>query len=351
MWTEVETIEGDTPGIDWRLTVHRFRGHDPDAPKAYLQAALHASELPGTAALHYLLPMLVAAEAEGRLAGSVTVVPHANPIGAGQHLNGAPQGRFDLFSRVNFNRAFPLIDTPDPALLAAAGSPLPADRRLKARLLALSLDHDIVLDLHCDDQSPSYLYIQAPLWPAMADLAAALGSEAVVVWDESSDGAFDEAALRPYAATLDADALARRAVSTVEFRGEAEVSPESARADARGLYAFLAGRGVLADDRLDPPAPFAGPAVPIENVEMVKAPAGGAILYHVAPGDSVRSGDLLAEILVDPGMPGGAMEVTAPQDGMILSRRAHRITRRGEDLVKLLGVSRSATARIGALEA
>ncbi|MFB2606991.1 peptidase M14, partial [Rhizobium phaseoli] len=39
-------IPGDTPGTQWRLPVLRFAGRDPKAPNIYIQAALHAGELP-----------------------------------------------------------------------------------------------------------------------------------------------------------------------------------------------------------------------------------------------------------------------------------------------------------------
>ena len=56
------SIRGDTPGTNWSFSVLRFTGTSRDAPAAYLQAALHGDELPGVAALHYLVPMLLAAE-------------------------------------------------------------------------------------------------------------------------------------------------------------------------------------------------------------------------------------------------------------------------------------------------
>jgi uncharacterized protein len=344
-------VRGDVPGSDFRVRVHRFEGRDGSAPRAYLQAALHGNELPGVAALHVLLPMIAAVEADGRLAGSVTIVPYANPIGLGQHLFGAHSGRFALGSRINFNRDFPLIDDPDPRLLADDGKPAFAEDRLKSRLLGMSLEHDIVLDLHCDDEAPAYLYVQKPLWPALSDLAAALGVEAVILWDISSDGAFDEAALRPWLKTLDAAKLARRVVSTVELRGVSDVSPDIARVDAEGLYRFLVARGVVLDDAAPPPGEWTGPAVPTENVEMIAAPAGGGILYHVRPGERVAAADRLAEILADPGVPGGAVVVSAPQGGLVLTCRSHRFTRAGDDLLKLLGDGPAATPRTGALEA
>eukprot|EP01032_Pedospumella_encystans_P005825 gene5825-6955_t len=75
------TIAGDVPGVEYRVPVLTFEGTDSGAPSVYTQAALHAEELPGTAALHFLVPMLEAAEARGDLKGSITVVPRANPIG------------------------------------------------------------------------------------------------------------------------------------------------------------------------------------------------------------------------------------------------------------------------------
>ncbi len=83
---------------------------------------------------------------------------------------------------------------------------------------------------------------------------------------------------------------------------------------------------------------------------MTYAPAAGAILYHVRPGDRVKAGDLLVEILTAPGEEGGSVPVRAAQDGLILTRRSHRITTPGDDLLKLLGSARSATAKPGALE-
>jgi len=94
MKTEIETIRGETPGVAYELIVHHLTGTEATAPRVYIQAGLHADERPGVAAMHYLIPMLEQAEAEGRLKGSLTLVPHANPIGAAQHLYGEHMGRF-----------------------------------------------------------------------------------------------------------------------------------------------------------------------------------------------------------------------------------------------------------------
>lgn len=343
----VERIEGDTEGVAYEFPVFRFEGSDNTSPRAYLQAALHAGELPGTVAIDALMPLLAKAEAEGRVRGSLTLVPWANPIGRAQYQYDIHQGRFHAGTRVNFNRDFPLVDGPDPALLPDTALAT-VDKKLKARLLSLSLGHDIVLDLHCDDEGEPYLYVPAELWPAMQDCAAAMGVAAVLLWQGESGAAFEEASVHPH---LKAGTPPQRVVvTTVEYRGIADVDRATAESDARGLYRLLVARGVVADPSLPAPGPFRGVVSPLENIDMMPAPRAGAVLYDVRPGDRVKKGDRLATVVCRPGEPGGHAEVFAPQDGYILTRRSHRITRAGDDLVKLLGAKKSADARSGALE-
>ena len=57
MRKSVERIAGDTEGVAYEFPVFRFEGADKAAPRAYLQAALHAGELPGTVAIDALMPI------------------------------------------------------------------------------------------------------------------------------------------------------------------------------------------------------------------------------------------------------------------------------------------------------
>ncbi|CAI9418311.1 N-alpha-acetyl-L-2,4-diaminobutyric acid deacetylase [Pleomorphomonas sp. T1.2MG-36] len=337
----IVTIPGDMPGLSYSLTVLRFAGSDPQAPKAYLQAALHGNELPGVAALHVLIPKLKAAEAEGRLKGSVTVVPFANPIGLNQFQWDDHQGRFFYGSRTNFNRAFALIDRPDPALLSVPDD-VSCDRRLKATLQTLALDADLVLDLHCDNEGPNYLYMPAELWPHSADLAAALDCGAVLTFEGGTDASFDEAAFRPH---LSSGNFERRVVATVELKGVHDVGPETARKDGDGLYRFLVGRGVIADAAAAPVGPFTGKGVPQSYVEMVRAPVGGMAFFHVKPGDVVKPGQLVAEMIPVPGDPPVPVHAVAP--GLVLTRVLARAVRGSDDLLKIVGDTRSVTAKDG----
>ncbi|KQZ87053.1 peptidase M14 [Mesorhizobium sp. Root157] len=349
MEKSIERIAGDTEGVAYEFPVFRFKGSDAAAPSAYLQAALHAGELPGTVAIDALMPLLAKAESEGRIRGAITVVPWANPVGRAQYHFTEQQGRFHLATRTNFNRDFPLIDRPETALLPDEATLATVDQRLKVRLLKLSVGHDIVLDLHCDDESVAYLYVPRELWPAMQDCAAAMGVEAVLLWEGASGAAFEEASIHPHLRG-DKARLERQVVTTVEYRGVADVDGGLAKADAEGLYRLLVARGVIADPSIAAVGPFKGVVAPLENIDMMPSPKAGAILYHVKPGDRVSKGDRLATIVHAPGEPDGRVDVAAPQAGYILTRRSHRITRTGDDLLKLVGTVRSDDARSGALE-
>jgi predicted deacylase len=346
MQKTIETIDGDTPGVTYNFAVYRFDG-GADAPSAYIQAALHGDELPGVVAIDALMPKLRRAEAEARIRGRITVVPSANPIGRSQYLFGDQQGRFHLGSRTNFNRDFPLLASPEDPIDSTSVE-LGPDARLKRRLLQLSMGHDIVLDLHCDDEGVPYLYVPKVLWPAMADVAAAMEMQAVVFWDGSSGSSFDEASVHPYLHVSPAE-RGHRVVTTVEYRGIRDVDAELAEADAEGLYRVLAIRGVIDDPSVTVGA-FEGVAAPIEHVEMVKTPVAGAALFHVQPGDRVRANDLLATIVASPGEPDGRLEIRAPQAGYVFTRRAPKALVAGDDVLKLIGDAPSATHKDGALE-
>ncbi|TFW09892.1 succinylglutamate desuccinylase, partial [Oxalobacteraceae bacterium OM1] len=83
-----------------------FHYGTPGGRKAYLQASLHADELPGMLVAHHVRARLAQLEAAGRIDGEIVVVPVANPVGVAQVVQGSPFGRFDLASGINFNRGF-----------------------------------------------------------------------------------------------------------------------------------------------------------------------------------------------------------------------------------------------------
>ena len=103
-------------GTERSLSVFRYGA---GARKVYIQASLHADELPGMRTAWELKKRLAELETQGQLQGVIELVPVANPIGLDQHLQGAHMGRFELGSVKNFNRAFVELSEPVATLIGA----------------------------------------------------------------------------------------------------------------------------------------------------------------------------------------------------------------------------------------
>lgn len=329
-------IAGDTPGVEFRLPVVKFSGTDVCAPKTYMQAALHAEELPGVAALHFLIPMLEAAEKRGDILGAITIVPKANPVGASQYVNGANEGRFDLGSRTNFNRDYPLLSGNERETLLDDLDELLATEQLKRHLLHMASGADLMLDLHCDDESQLYAYLHEVWWPEATDLAESMGLEAVLLSDGKSS-AFEDAVTHAWEHGPLGSRKAwheGRISLTMEFRGLSDVDPVLGRMDAEGLYAFLQRRGVIAGEPIRKES-FEGAVAGLDYVQMVNSPVTGMVLFEREYGETVEKGDHLATIVTTPGDTSGDVKVTAATEGTIVTRITKRFVRRSDNLMKI----------------
>jgi uncharacterized protein len=343
------------PGTRREVTVLGF-GSPGARPKAYLQAGLHADELPGMLVLRKLAALL----ADREVRGEVVLVPVANPIGLAQQAQGYLRGRFEANTSVNFNRGYAdlaaavgealdgaLGDDAEAnvaAIRAAMGEALAsAEPRgevaaLRLALLRLAHDADIVLDLHADNQAVLHLYTGTPLWPGASDLAAELGARAVLLAEISGGNPFDEACGGPWWA------LARRfpdaaippacLAATVELRSNNDVDDRMADDDAHAILRFLVRRGVVAGEVRALPRPECE-ATPLDAMQQVIAPAAGLVVYRVRLGDLVATGATVAEI-VDP-LGGEPVPVLARTDGVLFARHDQPIAWPGKVIGKIAG--------------
>lgn len=329
--------------------------------KAYLQASLHADEVPPMLVAQSLIQRLQALESAGQIHGEIVLVPLANPVGLSQELQGSALGRFDLATGVNFNRQFRhLVDevarSVGPQLGAdriantqvirnvlgeqlSAWVPVTETEALKRQLQWLAHDADLVLDLHCDNQAVLHLYVGTPQLDAARPLAAHLGAQALLHTAVAGDEPFDETLARLWwelAARFEGrhpvDPLGCVGI-TVELRGETDVSQALADQDADALIAYLRLQGHVAGE--SPRLPAACEATPLEGVEPVTAPHAGIVVFAKAPGDWVMAGELVAEI-VDP-LTDERTPLHARASGRCFARTARRYASRGLRLAKIAG--------------
>lgn len=347
-----------------QYTLSSFHYGPPGVKKAYLQASLHADELPGMLLLQRLRPMLEKAEALGLLRGEIVVVPVANPIGLGQTFMCDQMGRFDFATGENFNRNFPVLSDKLIALLAdkltddiqlnrrliLAGTlqllqilalnekhtPLDAMRIILTRL---AHDADIVLDLHCDREAVMHMYVPTERLDDAELLGRYLGAHAILTSDVSGGACFDEMLYRPWMELrrqYGADYPIPQPCfsATVELRGEQDVFNPLASTDAQAIYHYLCRAGMIADEAATAPPAVCVPT-PLAGSMTAYATAPGIVSYAAGPGDVLKAGDVICDI-IDP-LTGLSYAVISPVDGVMYAREIFRYARRGMALAKIAG--------------
>ena len=335
--------------------------------KVYVQASLHAEELPGMLVAHHLRERLETAEAAGLIRGEIIVVPVANPIGLAQRLDHKPMGRFELGSSENFNRHYPNLAqaVKDDVQDALTGDPkanvtlvrqatanylenwvptteLQSQRRT---LLRLAHDADYVLDLHCDCEAVMHFYTEESCWPQLEPLARYLQSQAVLLAKNSGSSPFDECLSGQWwqlAESLRADGRSVElpqgcCSTTIELRGEADVSHTLANADAQAIFCWLQHMQVVACDSPPEVPPPLCQATPLAGSQTLTSAVAGVVVFAAQVGDTLRTGDLLAEV-IDP-LTQNVHRVLAQTDGILYGRIRDRYITAGGELGKIAGAT------------
>eukprot|EP01040_Poterioochromonas_malhamensis_P001271 gene1272-1346_t len=334
--------------------------------RAYIQASLHADELPGLLVCHHLIKLLDVAAGEGRIKKQITIVPYANPVGLNQVIQGKHFGRFSLLSGINFNRnwldvtekvAKRLEETGlrrddsrwNTALIRKAlyeeASGLESNKAevlWKRELYKKACTASIVLDLHCDADAIMHLYTHDRLWPEFADLASSIESKCNLLAPESGGNPFDEAYSCPWVSlaskfsSFPIDLACHSA--TIELRGEYDVSDELASQDAKNLYAFLVRRGYVEDNTIPPLTNLANQvATPLAGVDMMPATAPGILAWKVKAGDLVEKDQLLGEIVNIEDVDAPRIPIIARTGGLIYGMTSHKLAVPGDICIKVAG--------------
>jgi hypothetical protein len=355
-----------SPSLGSHKTLTSFHFGQPGSGcKIYIQASLHAEELPGMLVAHHLRALFEAFEAAGQINGEIVLVPVANPIGLAQRLDHKPMGRFELDTSENFNRHYPdLAAAVAPVVVNQLGdnavtnvalvrqamrdhlqqwTPATELQSLRRSLLLLAHDADFMLDLHCDCEGVLHFYTEEACWPQMQELAHFLGAKAILLAkssgnrpiDECLSGAWWQLADRLKAGGQNAPLPQGCCSTTIELRGELDVSHTWAAMDAQAIVAWLKFIKVLACQQ-PPKVPAAlCPATPLAGSETLCAPGPGIVVYAAEVGQILQVGDLVAEI-IDP-IANQTRRVTAGVTGVFYARIRDRYITAGGELGKIAG--------------
>jgi len=369
MHSEQHAFTPATTGTAHHLTSHHF-GAATSGKKIYIQAGLHADEIPAMLVAVTLMGMLRELEAAGKLLCEVVLVNSANPLGLSQWLLGAPVGRFDLASGRNYNRDFPTLFT---AIAAAVEGKLTTDINanlsiirgawhqvltartpstvfdaLQRKLMLLAHDADVVLDLHCSREAIVHVYTGTAIWNEVEPLARYLGSKASLLAYDSGAISFDEAfsyawwQLRERFGAefpIPAGAIA----VTVEHRGQRDVDHDMAGRDAQAIVDYLTHQGYIAGTAPALPA-LLHPATPLAGSEQFVAPTTGILVHRANLGDMIEVGQALFDVIdIDSGE---CTRISSKTRGTFYMRRDVRFVKAGDPLGRVTGATPQRTGKL-----
>ena len=357
---QIHSLLAPVPGTERHI--HSFH-YGPSQPrgKIYIQASLHADELPGMLVAWHLKQRLAELEAAGRLRSEIVLVPVANPAGLDQVLMDIPLGRYELQSGQNFNRNFLDLSeqigdelegqlSNDPAfnlklirrhVRKVLAAQVPSTQLHSQRLIlqTLACDADVVLDLHCDYEAVPHLYTTPEAWLQVEPLARYLGAQASLLATDSGGLSFDECF------TLLWWQLQKRfehcfpipqgSISvTLELRGLGDVSHQHAEHDCQALIDYMIDFGAIGGEP-GPLPPLLYPATPLGGVEPVTTPVGGLLVFIAKPGDCLSAGQLIAEI-IDP-ISDRLTPVYCTHPGLLYARSLRRMATAGMVIAHVAG--------------
>lgn len=360
MKTRHVALESTGVGTSLSLSHHTFG--PPSGRKAlYIQAALHAGEVPGLLVLQHLLATLTQLEKSDDLLHQVTVSAWANPIGMAQHLMGHLTGRFDLGGTGNFDRNFydvgsminATFGAPGPrslshaeikAWLSQAVLDLLSSRNpvqaLKLQLLAIGFEHDSVLDLHCDKTAIMHIYSSWEYQERARALARCMGAPVLILEDDAGGGTFDQAFRDAWRALKSLGVCTDSSIgfaAVAELRGQRDVCDELAAADAAGLVDFLRTEGIVRSNTA-PIAVREPQIVALNAVSHVTAPAAGVIAWNAECGEQIEYGATIAEIVAcDGGVPTKRMHVKANTSGVLVAHAHIPLATPGQRIAMIAG--------------
>ena len=286
-----ERYTGDDVTVPLRVICSRRPG-----PVVFVSAAVHGNEINGTGIIHELM-------FGGALkvrAGTVILVPVANPYGFETHDRYMPDGR-------DLNRHFP-------------GSP----RGSLARRVADTLFREIVrrsdygVDLHtAAGQRTNYPNVRADLSDErVLALARAFGSEVIV------DSAGPAGSLRREATAVGCPTIVLEAGEPLKMQ------PGVLEAGVLGVTNVLHWLGIVEGSPSKPDY-----QIEVRNRRWVRAEVGGLLHYHVAPGEAVEAGQPLATNFSIYGDQQNTL--FAPKDGIVIGVTTRPAVKPGEPVFHL----------------
>jgi predicted deacylase len=318
------------PSGDWlTLSMFRVNGTAP-GPHVHIQANVHGAELQGNPVIYELMQWFC----HNPFNGTVTFIPHANPIGVNNKMGTWTYGRFNPITGDNWNRAYEDVFNRSKEMLGGTLEEFVARHKdsswsvIKQEFKKFLIDSiknletsltkyganenkipflflqkvaataDIVLDLHTGPVAVRYIYsadyqredVKHFNFPFVINIPSEFGK------------AMDEATFMNWVRLQQEFKKLGKEIPlefnsfTVELGSEERISFSEAKEDALGILNYLHYKKVIQEKnwQLKPVTQVNGE---LSNYKTYYAPMGGMVEYVLPPGSRVEEGSVMARLL------------------------------------------------------
>lgn len=335
--------------------------------KVYIQSAVHAAEMQGSAVIFRLIEQLKLLT----LNAEFILVPNCNPFGRNQRAGEYLQGRYDATTGNNWNRFYHYSSSDvsefaegltekdlnqvkngaESELVWSFKSFLKDKFALKldqswgvntaqflnTTLQEIAVDADIVLDLHTGPASTHHIY--SPEF--LTQRAHAFNFENIISIPTTFAGALDEASFTPWVYL--AELLAKKGITlnykvnafTIELGSQENICLTQAQKDSEGILNYLQDNNLISG--------FSG-VTPVEvtttllaNYKTLFSKHAGMVEYLAKPGDKVEKGQVIARVLnsLEFDTKHAIVDVKAPSSGTIILHYPSAAVQVGTQLFKI----------------
>ena len=360
---QMVTLNQDIAGQEIGIPVYKIDCGQPNCKTVYIQSAVHAAEMQGSAVIYHLIRKLKAL----KLNANFVLVPNCNPFGRTQRAGEYLQGRFDATTGNNWNRFYhfdneivsrfisefdeqladwsekQIVDKFRLFLLDSLNNKLNKDwgvntaQFLNIKLQEMASKADMVLDLHTGPSSTRHIY--SPEF--LTEEAQWFNIETVLSIPIEFAGALDEASFTPWYRLK--QALKQRGLDfdyhvdafTIELGSQENICLAQASDDANGVIHYLAKKGLVEGQQNITRKTVT--VVPLSNYKTLFSQHAGMVEYIKKAGDKVQKGDVLARVLnsLEFDNDSAIVNIHAPQSGTVILHYPSAAVQVGTQLYKI----------------
>ena len=366
---QLVTLNQDIAGQEIGIPVYRVYDDSitHDVKKVYIQSAVHAAEMQGSAVIYQLIQQLKTL----KLNAEFVLVPNCNPFGRTQRAGEYLQGRFDASTGNNWNRFYhydkqdtvafvdELSEEDFACLNTGESQKVVGDFRLylqmqlqkslnnnwgvnTAQFLNITLQGfankaDIVLDLHTGPSSTRHIY--AP--QTLSEQARAFSIENILSIPMSFAGALDEASFMPWWDLK--QLLSEKGIQlnyqvdayTIELGSQENISLEEAKKDVLGILNYLSQQDLIEQ--------FEGiefnetQIIPLSRYKTLFSQYAGMVEYLAKAGDKVEKGQVIARVLnsLEFDNDNAIVNIHSPESGVVILHYPSAAVQVGTQLYKI----------------